>query len=88
MKIVGPALVTMMALAMASVSFADTVTGKVVAYDRKAQVVVMEDRSIYSLANYDAPILSELEAGDTVKIETTGEGEDGYGLVTEVTITN
>lgn len=74
--------------AMASASFSDTISGKIIAYDRKAEVVVMEDRSVYSLADYDAPVLAELQAGDIVKIETTGEGEDGYGLVTEITIQN
>ena len=75
-------------MAMASLSFADTIEGKIVAYDRKAQLIVMEDRSIYSLAGYDAPLLAELEAGDMVSIETEGGGEDGYGIVTEITLQN
>lgn len=79
---------TVSVMAMAPASFADTIEGKVVAYDRKAQLIVMEDRSIYSLAGYDAPLLTELAAGDMVVIETKGEGEDGYGLVTEIALQN
>lgn len=88
MRKIGALLCTAAIVATASMSHADTIEGKVVAYDRKAQLLVMEDRSIYSLAGYDAPLLAELEAGDMVLIETKGEGEDGYGLVTEITVQN
>lgn len=86
MKKIGALLCTATVLATATVSLADSVSGKILAYDRKAQILVMEDRSVYSLAGYDAPLLADLKAGDMVRIESKGEGEDGYGLVTEITL--
>ena len=88
MKITQFAFSAAVLIATAPLAFADTVEGKIVAYDRKAHVLVMEDRTIYSLTNYDAPVLAELKAGDNVKIEFQGEGEDGYGLVTSVEVKN
>lgn len=88
MKFTRLALSAAVLVAMAPMALADSVQGKVVAYDRKANVVVLEDRTVYSLANYDAPVLAELKAGDQVTIEFEGEGEDGYGLVVELEVAN
>ncbi len=88
MRLIRPALIAAMLLGIAPQALADTIEGTIVAYDRKAQVIVLKDNSIYSLRKFDAPILAELKAGDKVKIETAGEGEDGYGLVKEIAIQN
>ena len=88
MKITHLALSAAVLMATAPMALADSVEGKIVAYDRKAHVLVMEDRTIYSLTKYDAPILGDLKAGDNVKIEFQGEGEDGYGLVTSIEVKN
>ena len=88
MKITRLALSAAVLLATAPMALADSVEGKIVAFDRKAHVLVMEDRTIYSLAKYDAPVLTELKAGDMVKIDFEGEGEDGYGIVTSIEVKN
>lgn len=70
-------------LAAATPVFADTTSGTVVAFDRKANVVVMDDKTIWQLAEKTA-VTEELEAGDAVRITFTSLGDDGIASVDAV----
>lgn len=69
-----------------SVAHAETITGTVLAYDRKANLIVMDDKAVYGFDGQTAKIPAELKAGDKIEIDGTGEGEDGYGSLTAVKI--
>ncbi len=70
----------------ASASYADTFKGTVIAFDRKANVIVIDDKSVFSFEGQGAQIPDDLKAGDMIEIESEGEGEDGYGNLTSVKI--
>ena len=73
-------------LSVVSPVFADVVTGKVLAFDRKALVIVLEDKTIYEIEDKNFPIEEGLKAGDMVEIDSDGEGEEGYGTITALKI--
>ena len=62
-------LLSTAALLFAAPAMADTVSGTVLAFDRVAQVIVLEDKSVWSLADGGAAAPEGLVAGDTVTIE-------------------
>ncbi|WP_306256546.1 hypothetical protein [Pararhizobium sp. IMCC21322] len=70
----------------ASASYADQFTGSVVAFDRKANVIVLDDKSVFLFEGQEAQIPDDLKAGDKIEIEGEGEGEDGYGNLTSIKI--
>ncbi|MEH6725346.1 MAG: hypothetical protein V7703_04240 [Hyphomicrobiales bacterium] len=70
----------------ASTSYADTFKGTVVAFDRKANVVVIDDKSVFNFEGQEAQIPDDLKAGDMIEIEGEGEGDDGYGKLTSIKI--
>lgn len=78
------ALATIFAAAPA---LADSVTGTVLAFDRKANLIILGDKTVFTLANGDAEVPEGLKSGDVVKIVYDSLGEDGYGVITSITIT-
>ena len=79
---------TILAAAVAVVSalpaFADETEGHVLAYDRKAHVIVLTDKSTWSLPA-DMMVPADLGAGDRVLFEYETAGEDGLTAITAVT---
>ena len=69
--------------ALVTPAFADTTTGVVVAFDRKANVLVMDDKTIWQLSK-DTVVPDGLLAGDTVKITFTSTGDDGVKSVDQL----
>ena len=67
-------------LAAATPAFADTTTGIIVAFDRQADVIVMDDKTIWQLSPTTL-IPADLAAGDTITIEFTSAGDDGVRSV-------
>ena len=67
-------------LAAATPAFADNTTGKVLAFDRQSDIIVMEDKTIWQLAPTTL-IPADLAAGDTITIEFTSFGDDGIASV-------
>jgi len=69
-----------------SPAFADSVTDKVLAFDRKANLIVLADKTVFGLTDTDAQMPEGLLAGDTVKITYESLGEDGYGEIDSIVI--
>ena len=68
---------------LASPALADEVTGKIVAYDRQANIIVFEDHSIWELGALMVP--GDLTAGDTVTLVFTSNGDSGIGKAQSLT---
>ena len=69
---------------MSSSAFADSTSGKVLAYDRKAQLIVLEDKTVWSLEGSEAAAPEDLKAGDEVEIDFESEGEDGISKIESI----
>lgn len=76
----------LIAASLAAPAFAGETDGTIVAYDRVAKVVVLDDMTIYSLqeGGYQAP--AELSAGDEVTVDFVSTGEDGIDNISAITI--
>lgn len=68
----------------AAAAAADSVTGTVLAFDRKANVLVLDDKSVFIIPKDSAQAPEGLKAGDKVTIEYPSEGEDGYSRIDEI----
>jgi len=74
MRLPSPAVLILITLS--APAWADETTGKIVAYDRLDNVIVLEDRTFWTL---DAKTLvpSDLKAGDTVTLTFVSDGDNG-----------
>ena len=75
-----------LALALAGVAapvLGDETTGSIVAFDRKAGVIVLSDRTIWELTP-GTLIPAYLSAGDRVRIVYQTAGEDGITSIDEL----
>lgn len=68
----------------ASAALADSTEGTVVAYDRKAGIIVLEDKTIWTLEGSEATPPPDLKAGDSIKIEYESAGDDGVTKIDAV----
>lgn len=71
--------------AIAAPALADEVTGTVVAHDRVAHRVIMDDRTVYEYDPATTELPRAILAGDTVRIDFTG-GEDGIESIQRIEI--
>ena len=69
-----------LATAAATAARADETTGTILAFDRAADVIVMEDKSIWQLQPTTL-IPADLAAGDRITITFTSAGDSGVGKV-------
>ena len=74
MRVSLPAAVLLSALAVPAM--ADETTGEVLAFDRVDLILVLKDKTIWSLEATDT-IPEGLKSGDTVRIVYESAGEDG-----------
>lgn len=65
---------------MAGPALADSTTGTILAFDRQADVIVMEDKTVWQLGAKTL-IPADLAAGDTVTITYTSAGDNGIATV-------
>ncbi len=79
-------LLALAALAAATPALADSVTDTVLAFDRKAQIIVLKDKTVFTLAEGDAEAPEGLKAGDIVTITYESLGEDGYGVIETIEV--
>ena len=64
-------------------AFADEVKGTILAYDRVANVIVLDDKTVWNLDTLgDTPL--ELLAGDIVLIVFTTAGDNGVAKIVAV----
>ena len=77
-------LPVLLATALSTAAFADQTTGEVVAYDRLANVIVLKDKSLWTL---DAKTLvqSDLKAGDRITLTFVSDGDNGAKPATALT---
>lgn len=79
-----PLLAALIALPlMAAPALADSVTGIILAYDRQANIIFFNDKSVWELGELLVP--GDLVAGDRVKLDYTGAGDNRIGEVTALT---
>lgn len=63
----------------------DTSHGTVLAHDRKANTLVLTDRTVWALEQLKSPLPAGLKAGDRVEIEYEGD-EDGVSSITRINL--
>ena len=81
------ALIAALLSAAAFPALADSVSGEVLAFDRVANLIVLDDKTVWSLETLaDTP--EELAAGKIVTIEYTSNADNGWQKLNSVTITN
>ena len=68
-------------------SFADTITSRVMSYDKAAKVLVLSDKTIIPLNNPDLVIPDEVAAGVTVTIDYETAGDNGFVKAKKFTVT-
>ena len=76
-------LAALLAGALAHPALADETTGEILAYDRLANLVVMRDRTVWTLGP-DLLVPADLRSGDRVRIEYAGAGESGVGKIMRI----
>lgn len=67
----------------AAPALADDTTGSILAFDRVGGIIVLNDKTVWSLETYSGPAL-DLMAGDTVKIDFITAGDNGVGKIVSV----
>ena len=77
-------LLTSAALLAARPAFADETSGTVLAYDRVAHVLVLDDKTVWSLPG-DLILPDDLVAGDTITIDFQTAGDNGVGKINSIT---
>ncbi|MHA6325116.1 hypothetical protein [Roseivivax sp. CAU 1753] len=68
-------------------AFADETSGTVLAYDRVANILVLGDKSVWSLETLKE-VPADLSAGQRVTITYTSNGDNGWSAINAVTITD
>lgn len=79
-------LFALLAGTLAAPAVADTVTGEILAFDRVAQIMVLDDKSVWSLRDGGAEAPEGLEAGDTVTLTFQSVSDNGYGKITQIAV--
>ena len=79
------ATTTLAATMLAAPALADETTGTVVAHDRVAHRVIMNDRSVYQYNPETTKLPRAILAGDRVRIDYRG-GEDGIEAINAIEI--
>ncbi len=77
------ALLLALPLVLSTPAIADETTGKILAFDRVANVIVLDDKTIWPLAD-TTEISPDLVAGDMVKIDYVGGGDAGVASITSI----
>lgn len=65
-------------------AFADETSGTVLAYDRVAHVIVLNDKTVWELPD-DLTLPDDLVAGDAITIDFQTAGDNGVGKINSIT---
>lgn len=76
-------LAAIAATSVALPAFADETSGTIVAYDRLANVVVLDDKSFWKIAD-ETLVPSDLKAGDQIKLTFQSDGDNGAKPATKL----
>lgn len=77
------ALLLALPLLLSTPAIADETTGKILAFDRVANVIVLDDKTIWPLAD-TTETSPDLVAGDMVRIDYVGGGDTGVASITSI----
>ena len=77
-------LVVAAALVAPPLSAADAIEGTLLAYDRVANVLVLSDKSVWTLENLEQPLPENLVAGERVEIRYESNEDDGLAVIHSV----
>jgi hypothetical protein len=67
---------------------ADSTSGKIVAFDRVSAVIVLDDKTVWTIIPADLPLPENLKAGDAITIEFHSNGDNGYDYIISITRTS
>ncbi|MFZ5963301.1 hypothetical protein ACOXXX_10145 [Thalassococcus sp. BH17M4-6] len=80
-------LVSALLASAALPAFADSTQGTVLAFDRVANVMVLTDKTVWSLETLDV-VPADLKAGDVVEIDFHSNADNGWDKINAVVIRN
>jgi len=78
--------ITILGSLLATSALADTTGGVVVAYDRVAHVLVLDDKTVWDLTPAGNLVPEGLSAGNHVTIEYDSAGDSGVGKITAIAV--
>jgi hypothetical protein len=78
-------LAALVLLVTAVPALADSVKGSILAFDRVARVIVLDDKTVWPLGPAEIEMPGDLKAGDVIVIEFKSEGDSGLGKVISIT---
>ena len=70
----------MLATALVVPAYADSTNGTILAYDRVANVIILTDKSVWSLGP-TLTVPEDLKAGDTITLTFNSAGDEGVTKV-------
>lgn len=73
-------------LVAAPVVAQDISQGTVLAYDRKANILVLTDRSVFPLEKLEGSVPSGLKSGDRVEIKYDSNEDDGITKISSISV--
>ncbi len=79
-------LAALMSVTTFTTAFADNTEGTIVAFDRKAKIIVLDDKTVWTTVGSEDAIPENLKAGDVVTIEYVTSGDDGVQKISAITI--
>lgn len=77
------ALFTLVASLAAAPVLAESITAPILAFDRKANIIVLTDKTVWTL-DAAAMVPDDLKSGDVVVMDYAAIGDDGLGKVTAI----
>ena len=80
--LIAPALALMSTLAFAQ----DVAEGTILAFDRKANVIVFSDKSIWDLEKLETALPDNLKAGDRIEITYESNEDEGVTVIHNVKV--
>lgn len=66
-------------------ALADNTSGTILAFDRVAHIIVLEDNTIWNIVPVDLALPEDLKAGDKITIDFQTNGDNGVGSINSIT---
>ncbi len=65
-------------------ALADSTTGEILAYDRLANVIILNDKTVWEIVPKDLPLPADLKQGDKITIDFFTNGDSGVGKINSI----